>query len=99
MWLLYLNDMRSSNVENVNLVANAETEEEIKSFLERERVEHYVDGQWGKCFRKDGPLEWYNDLPMFGEIFERLTLEDALQRYTDNYNNDTDYIRNFSICL
>lgn len=60
MWILVLNDMRSSNVEIIGPVARAETREALEAFVERERVEGYRDGKWGKTFRKDGPLEWFN---------------------------------------
>lgn len=60
MWILVLNDMRASNVENIRPVAKAETEELLLAFLEAEKVEGYQDGQWAKVFRQGGPLEWYN---------------------------------------
>lgn len=82
MWVLMLNDMRSSNIENLQPVFRAETKEKLKEFIEKEKVEHYTDDgtrilqhttdmlagtteinngyKWQKCFRKDGPLEWFN---------------------------------------
>lgn len=60
MWILQLNDMRSSKIEISTTVVRAETKEELESFIERERVEGYHDDNWGKGFRKDGPLEWFN---------------------------------------
>lgn len=60
MWVLLLNDMRSSKIEILTPVARAETKEALLAFLEREKVEGYRDGPWGKSYRKDGPLEWCN---------------------------------------
>ncbi|MCK5020622.1 MAG: hypothetical protein KAS32_26620 [Candidatus Peribacteraceae bacterium] len=33
----------------------------MTKYVESEKVEPYQDGQWRKCFRQGGPLEWYND--------------------------------------
>ena len=60
MWVLLLNDMRSANIENILAVAKAETKEALVVYLEREKVDGYRDGQWGKGFKQGGPLEWYN---------------------------------------
>jgi|GEM_PF-6461694 len=60
MFILQLNDMRSSNIENLCPVARAETAQELERFMEDEIVEAYRDGGWGKQYREGGPLEWYN---------------------------------------
>lgn len=60
MFVLMLNDMRSSNIENLKPVVRAETAEEIESFLERETVDNYRDDRWSKVYKQGGPLEWYN---------------------------------------
>jgi hypothetical protein len=60
MWVLCLNDMRASNIENLQPVCRADTREQLESLLHREAVEPYRDGQWGKSFRAGGPLEWFN---------------------------------------
>jgi len=62
MFVLQLNDMRSSNVEIVSSVARAETAEELTAMMERESVEPYrsEDDRWYKCYREGGPLEWFN---------------------------------------
>lgn len=73
-YMLLLNDMRSPNVENLQPVAYAATSTELQALLDAERVPSYSDDggspgrcgyygtgpSWGKVFRKDGPLEWYN---------------------------------------
>ena len=68
LWGLVLNPM-PANAERGNLKAVATTREETVEFIKAEKVEPYQDGQWGKVFKKDGPLEWCN-LPMAwnGEI-------------------------------
>ena len=60
MWVLYLNDMRSSNIEILVPVARASTKEDLKAFVARNEVTPYDDGGWGKIFRQGGPLEWFN---------------------------------------
>jgi hypothetical protein len=52
--------MRSSNVENLTFVCWGPSLEELQALVNRERVEGYNDGKWGKGFRKFGPLEWFN---------------------------------------
>lgn len=87
MWVLLLNDMRASNVETQEPVCKAETREELESYLQRETVEPYMDGQWGKHFRQGGPLEWYN--PPFGcdNAFINVgTREDWMRRASDEYD-------------
>ena len=46
MFVLQLNDMRASNVENLSPVARAETSEELQRFLDNEKVEYYNDDRW-----------------------------------------------------
>lgn len=74
MWVLFLNDMRSSNIENLQPVCRAETRSALDALLQREAVPGYRDGQWGKSFRQGGPLEWFNP-PWSGD--ERQHFQDA----------------------
>lgn len=60
MFVLQLNDMRASNVENLTGVARAETKEELQRFVNGEKVDLYQDGKWAKVYRQGGPLEWFN---------------------------------------
>ncbi len=60
MWILQLNPMQC-NAEQVSPVAYAETKEALILLLDKERTKPYQDGQWHKCFRRGGILEWYND--------------------------------------
>jgi len=55
-----LNDMRASNIENMSPVCRAESHNALLALIDREKVEPYRDGRWGKVFRAGGPLEWYN---------------------------------------
>jgi hypothetical protein len=59
-WILLLNDMRMAHYEQVVPVCQAESKEALKAFLMDETVAPYMDGSWGKNFRSQGPLEWYN---------------------------------------
>lgn len=59
-WVLQLNRVTMAHVEDLIPACRANSKEELKAFLEREKVEPYRDGQWGKNFRKGGPLEWFN---------------------------------------
>lgn len=87
MFVLHLNDMRFPNVEKTVPVCKAETEAELQEFIKRETVQPYSDGRWGKCFRKDGPLEWYNDIGMFGVIMEVTPLDEVLRKTEGDYLN------------
>jgi hypothetical protein len=60
MYVLQLNDMRASNIENVQPRFRADTPEELEAFMQAEKVEPYREDNWAKIFRKDGPLEWCN---------------------------------------
>jgi len=60
MYILKLNDMRSSQVETLTTVARADTKEELEALMDREKVESYRDDNWWKTYRKGGPLEWFN---------------------------------------
>lgn len=76
MWILLLNDMRASNIENVRPVARAHERSVLEQYLARETVESYRDGQWAKSFRKGGPLEWYNPPFFHDESFVYVGTED-----------------------
>ena len=60
MYILQLNDIRSSQIELLTAVARADSVEELEQFMGAEKVEYYHDGHWGKAFKKDGVLEWCN---------------------------------------
>jgi len=82
MFVLFLNDMRFPNIEMTTCAARSKEKGELERLLESERVEPYTDEvegvggaagrRWGKIFRKDGPLEWFNEpFPSFGQgVFE-----------------------------
>jgi hypothetical protein len=81
-WVLFLNDMRFPKYEMLTPVARADTKEDLVAYLDRERVEKYVDGRWGKTFRRGGPLEWYNHPYEFAadDHFVLVDLEARLER-------------------
>lgn len=101
MWILRLNDMRWAHVEDLATIARAETKEELRAFVDRERVPAYLDEgvnsygptKFHKCFRKGGPLEWYNDLsPIASDSFVNMGTEDeAVSRARAQYR---DYVSN-----
>jgi len=88
MWILLLNDMRATtNIENLEPVCKAETREELESFLQRETVPGYFDGQWGKNFKKGGPLEWYNPPFSGDQHFVNVgTKDDWMRRAGESYD-------------
>lgn len=67
VFVLFLNDMRSDHIESMSVAARASTREALVAFVASERVEPYTTEcdyrpvPWGKVFRKDGPLEWFNE--------------------------------------
>lgn len=66
VYILVLNDMRSSNYETMTTVARANSIQELVDLVESELTTPYRDGQWNKSFRAGGPLEWFN--PPVGKI-------------------------------
>lgn len=60
-YALMLNDMHSSNVENIQCVMASDDPEKLVEFYFAHLADaFYRDGQWGKAFKKDSPLEWFN---------------------------------------
>jgi hypothetical protein len=66
MFLLQLNSIYE-RPENRDILFRAETREELIAFVQRERVDQYVDVEennpkytYNKSFRKGGPLEGFN---------------------------------------
>jgi hypothetical protein len=87
MWVLLLNDMRASNIENLQPVCRAESYQELLNYVKREQVEPYRDGQWAKVFRKDGPLEWFNPPWNLERNFANAgTREDWMQKAGESYD-------------
>ena len=87
MWVL-----RSPQIEILTDVAWSQTKEELERFIESERVDEYKDGNWYKTFRKDGPLEWYNEpYESFSEshFIRMMTTEELVF----NYNKHLDEMK------
>lgn len=63
-YALVLNDMRSPNVENVATVPGSPISTDRKVvvdwYKEQLAEDSWRDGQWGKIFKKDSLLEWFN---------------------------------------
>lgn len=85
MWLLQLNPV-TDRFERLDLVARADSKEALDEFLKAQTVETYMDGQFRKNFKKDGPLEWYNP-PDRDYCFFEESLAAVIQRVTENWNN------------
>ena len=65
MWILRLNDMRSSQIQDMTDVCRGDSIGEFLALLGSETVVPYTEPRsgsmfWGKTFRKGGPLEWFN---------------------------------------
>jgi hypothetical protein len=61
MYALMLNDMRSSNVENIEVVRTGQTSEELADWYRDQLApEPWNDGRWNKAFKAGSDLEWYN---------------------------------------
>lgn len=86
MLILQLNHM-TGKAEYAEPVAYAATREALLAFVEREQVEPYQDGQWGKYFRRGGPLEWFNPPPsgFFETIVDIGTQDDWANRAREQY--------------
>lgn len=99
MWILQLNMMRNKS-EHLDVVAVAESKENLQAFVANESVDPYKDeapGGWGnedrmvsfnKNFRKGGPLEWYN-VPYNHErnFIDVGTREDTMERAGEQYDS------------
>lgn len=88
MWILRLNRMTDPNIEMMTDVAIAETKERLEQFLKEESVPFYQDEvndrTWGKSFRQNGPLEWFNPPTSYDHNFVKIkTKEEYMQDYDD----------------
>ena len=100
MWLLRLNDMRSSKIENLQNVCVAESKEELESFLKSQEAEPYNDTgsnsihgnsyTYRKSYKKGGPLEWYNK-PYDFQIEKHLFSMESYTKYCEQ-------LRDTAIC-
>ena len=94
MWILQLNDMRSPKSEYLTVVASADTKEALESYMQKEiaevsyrEVDSEYDTTWAKFFKKDGPLEWFNE-PTMGAYTDIGTPEEAIAELTKNVMNN-----------
>lgn len=88
-YVLALNDMRSSNIENLTAVQFFTDRDAAVAWYEEQLNPdgYWKDGHWGKVFRAGGPLEWYNpgdlqdDDAFFGGLYRvplHVTADEAL---------------------
>lgn len=94
IYVLVLNDMRSSQIEIPAEVMRSTDRQRLVDLLESERVENYQDGPWHKVFRCGGPLEWFNPPSATGEdgvdvfgfgVQEWVDVDTYLQRMREKY--------------
>lgn len=94
MWILQLNDMRSPKSEMLTVVASAETKEALEAYVQKEvaevsyrEVDSDYDTTWAKVFKKEGPLEWFNE-PAMSSYTNIGTPEEAIAELTKNVMNN-----------
>lgn len=87
MWILQLNDMRSSKIEQLTTICRSENKEDLTILISRELVEPYRDGNWYKVFRQGGFLEWFNPPDIYSGIVKIDTLEEWLINAKNQYNS------------
>lgn len=59
-YALLLNDMRSPNIENIKVVKVSNNKQELIDWYNSQLTTPYGDGRWGKSFKKESELEWFN---------------------------------------
>lgn len=94
-----MNDMRASNIENLQPVCKAPTRQALDDLLTRERVENYRDGNWGKNFRQGGPLEWCNPPWAHDDHlhFVEVNVEERVRRFREGLERDLSGIPDIGI--
>ena len=60
-YVVVLNDMRSSNIENLTAWYQSQDLDEVMTWVDEQRTSPYMDGRWGKSFKPGSALEWAND--------------------------------------
>lgn len=94
-FILYLNDMRSSQIQIVVPVFKSRTREGIENLLKECREkEEWKDGDWRKSFKKGSPLEWYNPFEggMYGGIREVPSVYELALIHANNLSRELDGI-------
>lgn len=66
LYKLILNHMRDCKIEITQIVAASYDKQALIDWYNEQKAEKpWKDGQWGKTFKKDSPLEWYNGTSNF----------------------------------
>lgn len=61
IYALLLNDMRQPNIENIQIVRTAETDQELITWHHVQIAdEPWFDGRWRKTYKPGSTLEWFN---------------------------------------
>lgn len=85
-FVLVLNDMRMSNIENSMIACRANTKESLEKLLQSEFVPGgWRDGQWGKSFKQGGVLEWFNPPDdFFGQGIREIDTDEMIRKETES---------------
>ena len=90
-YALVLNDMRSSNVENIISVKFSKDKQELIDWYNNKLCKPYRDENWGKTFKKGSELEWFNA----GDIEKENSYWGGI--YTFNDDAPDEYLANFAL--
>ncbi len=101
MYVLILNDMRSSQIQTCTRAVWADTKEELVKLMADCKVEPWNDeskigpGVWGKVYKKGSVLEWYNEpVDYYGQGIKKLpTLDEALKEAEENHTKHVKYLQ------
>ena len=93
MFILYLNDMRSSNIEILTRIAKADDPTTLHNLM-TDCEGPWADGKWNKYYRKDSPLEWCNPPydPGTDGVIEVLSIEEYVEDQRKRYQKLLDSI-------
>ena len=85
-FVLALNDMRSSNIENTMIACRSNTRESLERLMQQEAVPGgWRDGQWGKTFKQGGILEWFNPPDLyFGQGIHEIDTDEMIRKETES---------------
>jgi hypothetical protein len=61
IYAILANDMRAAKIQILHVAAVSFDKQRLIDWCAEQKAEEaYMDGKWGKTFKKDSPLEWCN---------------------------------------
>lgn len=91
-YALVLNTMLSPNIENIATVKTSNSRQELVDWYKEQLApEPWKDGQWSKIFKKDSPLEWFNE----GNLEKDNDYWGGIYSFPDEVSDEA--IRNFAL--